>query len=434
MSRLKQTRDPDLSLWQSAVDEVVAKTNTAANAHDGGGTTTSARPDTSHPMVQAAAADVAAEESKESLQSPTALAPAKAEAALDVVKYCSNVARKLAVAIVEGDKAQEAICRAQIGKFTVCDAGWMEPVEKYVAFKLAQGTIPYRVYTNIDQFVIDGKLPNNAKVAIVGDWGTGQDVAKNVLAQIRRKSPDVVIHLGDIYYSGTAFEVDQYFYQIWNTILDLSKTPTFTLAGNHDMFSGGAPYYALIDKLGQPASYFCLRNDNWQFVAVDTGLHDCKPGCTDPTFLEDTEIAWLQRRLDQAQGRRSILLSHHQLFSAFESIGATGAVNEKLNAQIGPLLSKIAIWIWGHEHNLVIYKKQLGILARCVGHGAFPVGMTEVPDQPPHPEIAMEDFRLAQGEEFYAHGYAMVELNGKNAKVSYYQDTDENNAVFVDNL
>jgi len=434
VSKLRQTRNSDLSLWQSAVDEVVAKKTAGGRTQDVGGGAAIARPDTSNTMVRAAATDVVAEDSGAPLQPPPTLAPTAAEGALDVVKYCSNVARKLAVAIVDGDKAQEAICRAQIGKFTVCDAGWMEPVEKYVAFKLAQGTIPYRVYTNIDQFVIDGKLPNNAKVAIVGDWGTGQDVAKNVLAQIRRKNPDVVIHLGDIYYSGTAFEVDQYFYQIWNTILDLTKTPTFTLAGNHDMFAGGAPYYALVDKLGQPASYFCLRNDNWQFVAVDTGLHDCKPGCTDPTFLEDTEVAWLQRRLDQAQGRRTMLLSHHQLFTAFENIGPSAAVNDKLNSQIGPLLSKIAIWIWGHEHNLVIYKKQLGILARCVGHGAFPVGITEVPDQPPHPEIAMEDFRLAQGEEFYAHGYAMVELNGKNAKVSYYQDTDEDDPVFVDNL
>ena len=433
MSKLKQTRDPDLSLWQSAVDEVVARKR-AATAPAGAPALAATRPDTTQTMVQAAAADVTAEESKQPLQLPTALAPPAVEGAIDTVKYCSNVARKLAVAICDGDKDQEAICRAQLGKFTVCDAGWMEPVEKYVAFKLGQGTIPYRRYTDIDEYVIDGKLPDNAKLAIVGDWGTGQDEAKQVLQQIRRKNPDVVIHLGDIYYSGTSFEVDQYFYQIWSSVLDLSRTPTFTLSGNHDMFAGGAPYYALLDKLGQPASYFCLRNDNWQLVAVDTGLHDCKPGCSDPTYLEDSEVAWLQRRLDQAGDRRTMLLSHHQLFTAFEDIGGSSAVNDKLQAQTGPLLEKIAIWIWGHEHNLVIYKKQMNILARCVGHGAFPVGLTEVPDRPKHPEIATEDFRLAQGKEFYAHGYAIVELNGPNADVSYYQDTDEDNAVFVDHL
>jgi len=26
---------------------------------------------------------------------------------------------------------------------------------------------------------------------------------------------------------------------------------------------------------------------------------------------------------------------------------------------------QIAIWLWGHQHKLVIYKKQIGILARC---------------------------------------------------------------------
>jgi len=71
--------------------------------------------------------------------------------------------------------------------------------------------------------------------------------------------------------------MQNYFYNIWKESLDLTKVPTFTLAGNHDMFCGGAPYYKLIDQLGQPASYFCLRNDNWQFLAMDTGLHDNNP-------------------------------------------------------------------------------------------------------------------------------------------------------------
>ena len=78
-------------------------------------------------------------------------------------------------------------------------------------------------------------------MAIVGDWGTGQDAAKLVLRQIANKKPDVVIHLGDIYYAGTAFEMSSYFLKIWQQILNLGekldRIPTFTLAGNHDMYS-----------------------------------------------------------------------------------------------------------------------------------------------------------------------------------------------------
>jgi Calcineurin-like phosphoesterase len=428
MSRLKQFRDPDLSLWQSAVDEVVARRTGATRSQDFVGEATAlARPDTSQAMIRGALDDLTAEDSGAPLQAP-------AEAALDTAKYCSSTARKLAWAIIKGDKVQEAICREQLGKFGACDPCWIETVEKYVEFQAHKGTVPYRVYTDIDQFVIDGKLPDQAKVAIVGDWGTGQDAAKTVLEQIRRKNPDVVIHLGDVYYAGTDFEMQNYFYQIWSSTLDLSKTPTFTLSGNHDMFAGGAPYYCLIDKLQQPASYFCLRNNNWQFVAVDTGLHDRTPGGTQPTFLEPTEVAWVKRRLDQAQGRRTVLLSHHQLFSAFEDITPGEATNDALGGQIGPLLPQIAIWIWGHEHNLVLYKRQMGTLARCVGHGAFPVGLGEVPAQPKYPEIEIENFRLKAGDVFYAHGYAIMELDGKSGRVSYYQDTDEANPVFVDQL
>jgi len=70
-----------------------------------------------------------------------------------------------------------------------CDLGWVEASLKYEEFLLSKGTIPYRVYQNMNDFVIDGKLPANARVAIVGDWGTGQDAAKTVLAQIARKNP-----------------------------------------------------------------------------------------------------------------------------------------------------------------------------------------------------------------------------------------------------
>src|SRR5579862_313846 len=39
------------------------------------------------------------------------------------------------------------------------------------------------------------------------------------------------------------------------------QAPIFSLCENHDMYSGGGGYYWLIDKAGQGAGYFCLRND-----------------------------------------------------------------------------------------------------------------------------------------------------------------------------
>ena len=214
----------------------------------------------------------------------------------------------------------------------------MEPNRSSPGFAFAAAISALTVATAAD-FVIDGKLPAQAKIAILGDWGTGQDAAKLVLRQIMNKNPDVVIHLGDIYYAGTQFEVTNYFLQPWQQILNLGpkldRIPTFTLAGNHDMYSGGVPYYQLIGQLGQPASYFCLRNTYWQFVALDTGYNDHNPAAAGAgaTFLQDPEVAWLADKVNNGGVRNTVLLSHHQLFTGYDNI-ANKEVNLRLYPQV----------------------------------------------------------------------------------------------------
>jgi len=362
----------------------------------------------------------------------TAATQSTTEGLSEQLSYCASLTRNYVLAKVAGRTADAERYHALLTTpMADCDPSWSETSIKYEEFLLSKGRIPYRVYQNIGDYVIDGKLPSNARVAIVGDWGTGQEAAKTVLAQIARKHPDVVIHMGDVYYSGTDFEMQNYFYKIWQQTLDLSKTVTFTLSGNHDMFCGGAPFYKLIDQLGQPASYFCLRNDDWQFVAMDTGLHDDKPDGSVPTYLEDTEVAWVTDKIQNRGGRRTVLLSHHQLFAANEDI-CGGSVNAHLLQQLTPLLPDVDLWLWGHEHNLVIYEKYLGVLARCIGHGAFPVGLSEIPETPKYPDVPMAPVRLGNNGIFYNHGYAIMDLAGKSATISYYQDTDEQNPQYTE--
>jgi predicted phosphodiesterase len=440
MSKLVQFRDPDLSLFQSAVDEVVARKTAGVQSQDTGGPGVITRPDSSNSaMVKMAATEAHAVDQavKSGAPAPSpgpAPVVAVTEGLGDQVRYCASLARNYAVAKFLGHTADadryHALLTATMGD---CDPSWIETSIKYQEFLASKGKIPYRVHKNMDDFVIDGKLPANARVAIVGDWGTGQATAKTVLAQIARKNPDVVIHMGDVYYSGTDFEMQNYFFNIWKSSLDLTKTATFTLSGNHDMFCGGAPYYKLIDQLGQPASYFCLRNDNWQFLAMDTGLHDSKPEGADPTFLEDTELAWITDKIQNRGSRRTVLLSHHQLFAANEDICGK-SVNDHLNQQVSPLLPNVDMWLWGHEHNLVIYEQYLGVLARCIGHGSFPVGLSEVPTTPKYPEVPLAPLRLGDNGVFYNHGYVIMDLAGNSATLSYYEDTDETDPQFTETL
>jgi len=443
MARFKQFHDPELSIWQAAVGEVAAKAAVGAQAEDvAAARAATGRPDDLDPMSSEAISYATQVDSGLPITGATAEHPVT-EGLAQTAGFCSLTALKLAKAKILGNQADEDRYKQELAKFGDCDPRYSEAAAKYAEYFVAQQKqIPYIVYKNLSDFVIDGKLPAKAKVAILGDWGTGQDAAKLVLRQIANKNPDVVIHLGDIYYAGTQFEVTTYFTQIWQQILNLGpkldRIPTFTLDGNHDMYSGGVPYYQLIQQLGQPASYFCLRNDYWQFVAMDTGYHDHNPagGGAGATYLQDTEVTWLTDKVNNAGNRRTVLLSHHQLFTAYDDID-NNEINLRLYTQVAPLLPKVAIWIWGHEHDFVLYDSYKN-LARscCLGHAAFPVGIDELPTDPKHPEVPLikdadgNPYRLGTTGGIYNHGYAIIDLDGASGVVSYYQDSDEDTPMF----
>jgi predicted phosphodiesterase len=420
MGVLTQIHHPDFSLWQSAVEQTVAKiTDAATNLRDAG-----------HVMIDATH-EVAS--SLKAGLSPAHEVAGNVDDCEDPAKYCSSIWWEIAKARAAGDTNAEQHWRAKLGPFTTCDARYAQAAEQYVDFQIKKQKIPYKVWQKLSDFIVPWKISPQARIAIVGDWGTGQPGSRALLQAIARKNPDIVIHLGDVYYAGTQFEVQNYFLDVWRNTFDLNKVATFTLAGNHDMYSGGGPYYQLIQQLGQPASYFCLRNDDWQFVALDTGLHDDDALDAKPTYLEDTEVTWLKDKIATAGGRRTVLLSHHQLFTAHEDIGGQ-SVNARLMAQVGPILPNVDVWFWGHEHNQVIYEKWQGVTARCLGHGAYPVGITEIPAHPRF-DVPLRDVTLAKGDDFYSHGYCIMELDGPTARVSYYQDSDaEDKPMFVENF
>jgi predicted phosphodiesterase len=440
MPHVKPFPHPDLSMWQSAVDQVVAKSKNVSSTLDFGSRPAAVqRPDTSDSMVAAAVTVGSNLEKGVSVAQEAAgnQGPKATEGVGDWAKYCSSIWWEIAKAKARGDAQAEANWHAQLGPFSTCDERYAEAAEQYVKFfKVKEGKVPYKRWQNVGDFIVDYKVPQKARIAILGDWGTGQPEAKSLLAAIARKKPDVIFHLGDVYYSGTEFEVTNYFLNIWNQILGLPQSGirTFSLSGNHDMYCGGGPYYQMIQSLGQPASYFCLRNDDWQFIALDTGLHDDDAFNSSPTYLEDTEVQWLKDKIDTAGNRKTVLLSHHQLFTAFEAI-AKGWLNEKLNNQLAPFFPKVAVWFWGHEHNQVIYKRFQGVLGRCIGHGAYPVGITEIADKPKFSNVPLEPVTLTKGQSFYSHGYLIMDLDGPKAHVSYYQDSDpEDKAMWAEDL
>ena len=445
MARFKQFHDPELSIWQAAVGEVAAKAAAGTQVEDvGASRAATGRPDDLDPMSSEAISYGTQVDTGAPITAATGVHPVT-EGLAQTAGFCSLTALKLAKAKILGNQADEDRYKQELAKFGDCDPKYSEAAAKYVEYFVAQQKqIPYVVYKNLSDFVIDGELPAKAKVAILGDWGTGQDAAKLVLRQIADKKPDVVIHLGDIYYAGTQFEVDNYFTQPWKQILNLAANPipTFSLAGNHDMYSGGGPYYQMIQQLGQPASYFCLRNANWQFVGMDTGYHDHNPagGGAGATYLQDTEVTWLADKVNNAGGRSTVLLSHHQLFTAYDTID-NNEVNLRLYPQVAPLLPNVALWIWGHEHDFVPYDTYKGLKRSCcLGHAAFPVGVDELPKVPKYPDVPVtkdadgNNIRIGSTGGLCNHGYAIIEIDGPAGKLSYYQDSDEDTPILTQSL
>lgn len=270
-----------------------------------------------------------------------------------------------------------------------------------------------------------GTFPDTGRVAVLGDWGTNLYGAPVSAASIKRTGGyKLLLHLGDIYYSGTKTEVKQRFLDAWPIGAgDVSRA----LNGNHEMYSGGFAYFEdVLPKFEQTSSYFALQNKHWMLVGLDTA-------CTDHA-IDHLQTQWLNSVVQKAGQRKVILFSHHQPFSRLDKQGPD------LQAAVAELFQKKAItaWYWGHEHNCVIYDKHpaFGLLGRCIGHGGIPAPrqsevlsapadrslngiawkrLSETADAPsslvldgPNP--------LVKGEEvkFGPHGYLTLDFNGPN--------------------
>jgi hypothetical protein len=450
---LKTFTDPRLSVWQSTVEEVLRR-------REG---TPDARPTLDHPVVAAAAAAASTAVSgvATTAAGPTASAP---QGCTD--DQCAHLALQLATAKVEGRPAAEVQPLEDALKFSTCDPLWSESVAEYVKFfDVEKGKVPYRASTGPDD---PAPLPlkENATVALIADWGTGTAEARQLLEKVAAHQPDVLIHLGDVYYSGTASENTLYFLNLVNEVMGRGPDrplPVFNMTGNHDMYSGGAAFYDLLGQLNQPPlapagqlqthSFFGLRSSGWQILGMDTGLHDDDvfDVNTSMTWLEDSEVAWHKHQIATAGGRKTILLSHHQLFSAFGAIGPDGngdrSMNTKLQAQLGDVLGELEAWFWGHEHNLEIYAPYAGLKrGRCIGHGAVPVFVTQEPyksrvgDKIPllaaSPATPAVPVRLGITGGVYNHGYVILKLEdaSRTARVSYYQDAAAGELLFEEVL
>jgi hypothetical protein len=234
-------------------------------------------------------------------------------------------------------------------------------------------------------------IPNDARIAVLGDWGTGLYGAP---VSARTVETDhlgyaVALHLGDVYYSGMEKEVQRQFLDVWPSLPNAIHR---ACNSNHEMYAGGHAYFNLtLPKFEQSASYFALENDHFVLAGLDTAYN--------AKDLTDDQVSWLTGLVASAGPRKVILFSHHQPYSTgLEKNGG----NEKVVRRLQSLLEsrKIFAWYWGHEHRCILYDphERYGLHGRCVGHGGYPYFRDDIQDLPGEPAAGGTSWRFLPAE------------------------------------
>jgi hypothetical protein len=279
---------------------------------------------------------------------------------------------------------------------------------------------------------------NTIRVAMLGDWGTGLYGAPFCAKSIEQdlKGYKLAVHLGDVYYAGNKGEVQERFLDLWPKN---NAATNRALNSNHEMYTGGHAYFdSTLKTFNQAASYFALQNDHWLLVGLDSGYEDHD--------LAGDQVGWLRNIIDNAAGRKIILMSHHQPISRLESQGPklVGKLGEFLNAK------KIFAWYWGHEHRCMLYDKHPAwdLYGRTVGHGGFPYfrdKLSGVPQEPGLPKwyrlgasnmipggLVLDgpnDYVNGHENEYGPNGYMFLEFDGLHLNETVH---DPNGTVIYD--
>jgi Calcineurin-like phosphoesterase len=230
------------------------------------------------------------------------------------------------------------------------------------------------------------QFKDGARIAVFGDWGTGLYGAPHIAKHIEddRDRVDVVMHLGDVYYSGKSDEFKSRFTAFWP-----KRTGALNRAlnGNHEMYCGGQPYFDAIgaSTFQQPRTCFAYASDHWILVGLDTAYDDHD--------LANNQADWLARIVAAKSDQQKVVcFSHHQPFSFLSKQGPN------LVTKLAALLNgkKIFAWYWGHEHECVIYEQHPNwkLYGRCVGHA----GMPEFRPSVMGPAVPTRQFRSFPGK------------------------------------
>jgi hypothetical protein len=283
------------------------------------------------------------------------------------------------------------------------------------------------------------------RIGVAGDWGTGTDEAHRIASLIANAKPHYTIHLGDVYFVGDSSEVRENFLgQRRNSRgytpcqWPIGSKASFALNGNHEMYARGIAYFDEIlpamgpvadgEAQGQPASFFCLKNDDWCILGLDTGYNSVGLPLLEQVWspdadLPDAVVRWLETIAPQIEKQAVVILTHHQVLSVYDDCFTKPA------DQIFAILKRPVVWLWGHEHRLVLYEPFDGsdrhwprIIGRCIGHGGMPVDLPGARKAGSIGTASFVDKRPYHNDErlhIGINGFARLTFRGRELRIDY---------------
>ena len=286
------------------------------------------------------------------------------------------------------------------------DPKWLSILYQRLRAQL-RGKVPFVQHTRLDDFRFT--LEDHGTVALVSEWGTGNSHAVAVATQISRRNPDHIVHLGDVYYSGTPREMGHNFLDIWRAS-GPTRARYWALNANHDMYSGGYGFFErVLPTFGQPASYFNLSNRFWRLIGLDSAY-------VNHNFTRP-QMTWFEAQLSGPA--KTVLLTHHHWFSGFRKRG--DKLEEWLDSYFA--MGRIFGWFWGHDHYLIEYADQRDVKCRCIGHGSIPYVPPNRRKQTHPVEIVRMETRASPlTPSSGMHGFALLTFEGPVLHIEYVDE------------
>lgn len=203
-------------------------------------------------------------------------------------------------------------------------------------------------------------LPNlkgSLKLAVLGDFGTGDRAAYELATQVARLHDrfklDIMILVGDNLIGSERPEDFKLKFEVpYKPLLD-AGVKFHAVLGNHD--AREQRYYKLFNMNGRLYSSFKAPNESVRFFMLDT------------TYPVPEQLAWVDAELKGSNDDWKIAVFHQPLYSS----GGRHGSDLKLREALEPLFVRynVSVAFSGHDHFYERIKPQRGIAYFIVGAG-----------------------------------------------------------------